>query len=106
MRIYLIKRPVWLIALCVGFLIQPAWANDSNAALFQAAKSGNVAQVTALIANGADVNAKDTDGETPPAGLKVEVGQVQVAVAEHWDCSVWPSWGLGLAIRTRRSTTG
>ncbi len=53
---------VWLIGvLCFVFAI-PTWA---QAALFTAVASGDTAAVATLIAQGADVNARDRYGETP-----------------------------------------
>ncbi|MHB8425431.1 MAG: ankyrin repeat domain-containing protein, partial [Gammaproteobacteria bacterium] len=56
------RQFVWLIPMLAGFWVQPVWAHN---ALMQAVETGNMAQVTALIADGANVNAKSTKGATP-----------------------------------------
>jgi hypothetical protein len=54
------------IVLIAGLLVGNVWADDAlNNALSVAAFSGDMAKVEALIAKGADVNAKDENGRTP-----------------------------------------
>lgn len=62
----MLKQIVVGIVLFAGLLVGTAWGDEAlNSALFEAVKSGNKAQVMALIAKGAGVNAKDVDGCTP-----------------------------------------
>lgn len=62
----MLKQIALGIALLAGLLAGTAWADEAlNNALSVAAFSGDMAEVEALIAKGADVNAKDENDRTP-----------------------------------------
>jgi hypothetical protein len=54
------------VLLFASLLVGPAWEYQSlNKELLAAVSAGDRTRVEALIAKGADVNAKDTNGQTP-----------------------------------------
>ena len=54
-----------LIAIVLVLLVPiPAYTQDLNSGLVEAAKNGEIERVQALLNAGADVNAKDNDGKT------------------------------------------
>jgi len=60
------RRQIVFGVFLAGLLVEAVWGQSLNEQLFAAVKAGNKATVDALIAKGADVNAKDKDyGQTP-----------------------------------------
>jgi ankyrin repeat protein len=76
----MLKRIVLGIVLFAGLLVGTAWGDEAlNKLLLGAVAAGDKAQVGTLIAQGADVNAKGYDGQTP---LMIAARYKQKEVAE------------------------
>ncbi len=63
-----IRRTILLAFLLLASLPALAVERDLNAELINAAREGRIAMVRALLAEGADVNARNPSGKTPLMG--------------------------------------
>ncbi|HZF29098.1 MAG TPA: ankyrin repeat domain-containing protein [Gammaproteobacteria bacterium] len=89
------RRPSAPAAVC-AFVGLVAAAAAHGATLFDAVQSGDLAQVRAALAQGADANARDVDGATPLlyAAHLANVDIVRALVAAHADANAANRYGV------------
>jgi len=91
-------------ALLVILISFPAFAQDVNSELIEAAENGQTERVKFLLAAGADANAEEEHGNTAFSVLATD--DVRTAVVQIFSQTVYPDYIYPWQIRTIRETAG
>ncbi len=99
-----LTKSIIISALLVILISFPAFAQDVNSELIEAAENGQTERVKSLLAAGADANAEEEHGNTAFNVLATD--DVRTAVVQIFSQTVYPDYIYPWQIRTIRETAG